>query len=477
MANARRSSVSVLVVSLGVLASFRPIASFAAEGCKAVIDKKTSVIVVSAKNVGANPLWGTAAGAETATFFNAGTCFAKAKLNKCTLGDPATLSGRTPPAGCRVCVDDAIAPSCCVLVAGCIPGIRLRDDSFPSADPRFETIEALAAGPTLRFTGVNVQVVDGSGDTGGTTNGRGNLIVGYNEDNAPPNDRSGSHNLVIGPRHTFSSYGGLVAGYRSTVSGPSASVTGGYGNAATNRYASVSGGYYNTASGSSASVSGGGYNTASGGAAFVSGGVGNTASGNLASVSGGGGNTASGNSASVSGGLNNTASGTDASVSGGRQNTANGNYASVSGGRQNTASSDDASVSGGRQNTANGTYASVSGGRSNFASYYGASVSGGYGNNANNSSASVSGGKYNTASGSYASVSGGYGGTASAYAASVSGGYGNTASAYAASVSGGNSNTASGPQASVSGGVSITAGASNEWHAGQTAGFPSGTVY
>ncbi len=35
--------------------------------------------------------------------------------------------------------------------------------------------------PTVRFSGVNVQVVDGTGDTDGTVNGTGNLVVGYNE--------------------------------------------------------------------------------------------------------------------------------------------------------------------------------------------------------------------------------------------------------------------------------------------------------
>ena len=51
---------------------------------------------------------------------------------------------------------------------------------------------------TVRFTGVNVQIVNGLDDTE-TINGAGNLIVGYNE---PPNDadRTGSHNLVGGNR-------------------------------------------------------------------------------------------------------------------------------------------------------------------------------------------------------------------------------------------------------------------------------------
>jgi hypothetical protein len=146
--------------------------------------------------------------------------------------------------------------------------------------------------PTVRFTGVNLQVVSGSGSTAGAVNGRGNLIVGYNENNG--DTKTGSHNLIVGPQHTYTGYSGLVAGINNTISG---------------NYASVSGGGSNTASGNSASVSGGSLNTASG---------------NSASVSGGGGNTASSLSASVSGGFDNTASGLYASVSGGNVRVATG---------------------------------------------------------------------------------------------------------------------------------------------------------
>ena len=52
----------------------------------------------------------------------------------------------------------------------------------------------------------------------------------------------GSNNLIVGNYQAFPSYGGFVAGYGNTISGPRAS---------------VSGGGYSTASGSAASVSGG----------------------------------------------------------------------------------------------------------------------------------------------------------------------------------------------------------------------------
>ena len=164
-------------------------------------------------------------------------------------------------------------------------------------------------GTDVYLTGANLHILSGSGATGGAVNGLGNLIVGYNESRGAGDDRSGSHNIVVGPRHNYSSYGGLIAGFQNTISGTYAVVSGGNLNTASGNRASVSGGEFNTASGLLSSVSGGRTNTASGLASSVSGGRSNTASGFFASVSGGTQNLASGSRASVSGGLNRTASG------------------------------------------------------------------------------------------------------------------------------------------------------------------------
>jgi hypothetical protein len=137
------------------------------------------------------------------------------------------------------------------------------------------------AGPHVIFTGANVHIRSGSGYTndniynGETLTGLGNLIVGYNEGAA---SRTGSHNLVIGPLHSYTLYGGFVAGYLNTISGAGSSVSGGYGNDASGDCSSVSGGVYNTASGHYSSVSGGISNEASGYISSVSGGSDNTAS-------------------------------------------------------------------------------------------------------------------------------------------------------------------------------------------------------
>jgi hypothetical protein len=169
------------------------------------------------------------------------------------------------------------------------------------------------------ITGANLRIVNGLGATD-TTNGVGNLIVGYNElrqELLPAcsgstelfctDTRMGSHNIVVGRMDNFSRFGGLVVGDINAISGDFASVSGGNGNTASRDFASVSGGGGNTASGFASSVSGGESNIASSLLSTVSGGSRNTARDTYASVSGGQDNTASGAASSVSGGANRAA--------------------------------------------------------------------------------------------------------------------------------------------------------------------------
>ena len=97
------------------------------------------------------------------------------------------------------------------------------------------------------FAGFNVHVRSGAGATSGAINGLGNLIVGYDESSG--DDKTGSHNLVVGPNHAYSSYGGFVAGNANKVTGPSSSVSGGIFNTASGYYSSVSGGSNREAAG------------------------------------------------------------------------------------------------------------------------------------------------------------------------------------------------------------------------------------
>jgi len=199
--------------------------------------------------------------------------------------------------------------------------------------------------PEVVITGANLRIVNGLRATA-TANGLGNLLVGYNElRDDGDNEHTGSHNLVVGQGHNFSSFGGLVVGRQNAIRGAFASVSGGFDNTASGDSASVSGGIFNRASGPSASVSGGFDNMAKGNAAAVSGGDGNTASGNTTVVSGGHGNTASGHTAAISGGEANTARGFSAAISGGRNRRverdfdwATASTAVVSGEHRNTAS-------------------------------------------------------------------------------------------------------------------------------------------
>ena len=181
---------------------------------------------------------------------------------------------------------------------------------------------------TVRFSGVDVQIVNGEGETD-IVNGVGNLIVGYNEPGSEGPEKSGSHNIVGGSGNAYSSYGGLVVGEDNAIEA---------------RYASVSAGRQHVASGVHSSVSGGVNNIAEADGSSVSGGHKNKATGLSSSVSGGGDNEASGMRSSVSGGTSNSAAGSGSSVSGGRSNTAGGSRSSILGGYGETASDADETI-------------------------------------------------------------------------------------------------------------------------------------
>jgi hypothetical protein len=199
---------------------------------------------------------------------------------------------------------------------------------------------------TVQLSGVNLQVVNGSGSET-TLNGEGNLVIGYDP---KPQAQTGSHNLVMGTvGQSYTSYGGVLAGFSNQISGPEASITGGFNS---------------TATGVTADITGGEANTASGQDSWIGGGLGNRATGADSAVSGGALNLASGSSGSILGGVNNVASGNDSAVGGGDGNTASGGNSvasSVSGGTGNVASGQDSWVGGGSFNAASGDGSSAGG--------------------------------------------------------------------------------------------------------------------
>jgi len=178
-------------------------------------------------------------------------------------------------------------------------------------DERVAALESLLSnfsrtGNDIYVTGANLHVRSGSGQTDGPVNGLGNLIVGYNElrPATGDNDRSGSHNIVVGSLQNYSSYGGLVAGQWNTLSDQYATISGGLGNVASGGWSSVCGGASNQAMAVFATVAGGNRNRAEGGVTSISGGMQNVTRDNMSTVSGGSNNTASGYGSTVGGGRN-----------------------------------------------------------------------------------------------------------------------------------------------------------------------------
>jgi hypothetical protein len=168
-------------------------------------------------------------------------------------------------------------------------------------------------GQTVLVTGANLKIVNGTGSTDGSPNGLGNVIVGYDAENRPdvgdgPDVKTGSHNVVIGDEHTYSSTSGLVVGLDNAITGVGSTVVGGLNNSSSGDFAAISGGQYGRATAIASSISGGLDNEANGQRSSILGGELNTA-GERATVTGGRSNVASGGYSVVLGGDGNSAVG------------------------------------------------------------------------------------------------------------------------------------------------------------------------
>jgi len=130
----------------------------------------------------------------------------------------------------------------------------------------------------LIFNSCNIVIRNGAGATA-SVNGRGNLVVGYNESffGAP---KTGSHNLVVGRFHSYTNYAGVVAGEANAIQAEGA-ITGGILNVAQGPFSSITGGAVNSTATTAqyASVAGGSQNTATGVSSAVVGGEGNICDG------------------------------------------------------------------------------------------------------------------------------------------------------------------------------------------------------
>jgi hypothetical protein len=123
-------------------------------------------------------------------------------------------------------------------------------------------------GPIVTFSGVNVQIENGTGATG-LTNGLGNLFVGYalpnpsnNYDPVPlPLYRNGSHSIIIGDGHSFSGFSNLICGGYNRTQGDGQFIAGYYNSAGYGGYNSILGGVQNYTFGSYDVVVGGSGNS------------------------------------------------------------------------------------------------------------------------------------------------------------------------------------------------------------------------
>jgi hypothetical protein len=220
-----------------------------------------------------------------------------------------TVSGAVA-SGLKICVPEKEGAAIVTQKAGICKAKYTATSLLPETEqqklqailPHINSVSSGVGGqPTIEFSGVNVQLVNGEGKTA-SVNGAGNLVIGYDE-NPGSREQTGSHNLVLGQSQLFTSYGGIIGGFGNASRAPYASVIGGTGSEASGELSTVSsGGYGNVASGSHSTISGGYKGTASGPYSSVSGGFENTASEFYATVSGGRLNAASGFASAIFGG-------------------------------------------------------------------------------------------------------------------------------------------------------------------------------
>jgi hypothetical protein len=330
---------------------------------------------------------------------------------------------------------------------------------FQFASARPDGVPCLTqTGDDVFFEGCNVHVRNGSGDTL-TSNGLGNLVVGYNEFGTE--ERGGSHNVVVGPLHGYPGTSSLVVGLNNYVAGAH-NVVFGSGNMLMGQFASITGGTDNIVASDGATVTGGRLNLALADHTTVTGGEMNVASGPLSTVHGGLENDADGFWSVIVGGGENRTSGLGDVIVGGQGNEAMGTGSVVTGGEWNLVMGQSTVVTGGELNEALGFVTAVHGGRRNVALQEASSVLGGECNAADAVMACAA-----LPSGGASTIAGGFQNFVSGDANSVSGGLSNTAAfGVGATVSGGEGNLVDSRASVVSGGHDREALGDHHWRAG-----------
>lgn len=154
-------------------------------------------------------------------------------------------------------------------------------------EARIEELEAKTApmeveGDAVRLVGVNLYIQNGEGDTMARRNGVGNLIVGYDE--GPESDKLGSHNIIVGPDHTYSGLANIVSGRGNVVVDESVILGASFSDASNQ---SVVIGGHNNDGGAGSVVIGGHLNEGSADGSVIIAGKGNLTLGSYSAVLGG----------------------------------------------------------------------------------------------------------------------------------------------------------------------------------------------
>jgi hypothetical protein len=229
----------------------------------------------------------------------------------------------------------------------------------------------------IAFEALDVHVRSGLGSTYhsgslgalGAPNGLGNVIIGYDEDDGRPEDATtGSHNLVVGPGHTYQGFGALLVGRGGTAGEHSAgALVVGLRGLADAHYAATIAGEFSSAEGAGAVVIGGRGSAASGVDAIVVGGAASMASGARATAVGGVASAATGASAVAIGGQDSDAAGESSVVVAGLGNATEDDDTVAIGGAGNLVDGDLAVAAGGSDNRARGYLTVTVGGQNNEA--------------------------------------------------------------------------------------------------------------
>ena len=304
-------------------------------------------------------------------------------------------------------------------------------------------------GTEIVFSGANVQIHNGSSDQE-TTNGLGNLTIGYNPDSLGASFRTGSHNLVLGKDNNYTSTGSLVSGEQNSANGKNAATIAGYKNTVSGSNALSLGGTGNQATAYGAVTIAGSGGRATGGSSLSAGGNGGIAAGTYSTRVGGQDNEVPGRNAVAIGGINNVVEGPNSVIVGGYTNSINSsdpnNVNFLEGARS--------VIVGGTNNSLDSLHAVITGGEGN-------SISKGV-NGTRGESAVIMGGRNNISGGNLSLIAGGEGNVIDSNPSSavlgrlsmILGGLNNTATGGTrASIFAGTNNQVGGSDAMVVGGV------------------------